>query len=749
MAIIAVFILILYYYIFVLFEKKILKPQNLQKDVIYLNNELSNGTQLKSHEFYDYDSGIIKGSYHYSVDYNNMTNDLTFTAHDNDFNNQTWQFSLFTHYYWKDGKIIEKDSCFNVPNNSNVKAEGKILFDYIQSHHLITDHQIGNVSRNKVFHSNRLFYFKCNHNRIQSLHSCPAGTLLNDLIQCEKIHTCTGKPDNYKYPDEHSIFKYFTCLDEKTHHQSCPPGEIFEFDQCIVPENLCQVRSDGFLKDIDRTSFLNCRNGKALLHHCPPYTYALNGVCENEVCENKLNHLVAIPKDNGTFEYASQYGQCKNGRLEQTFECPTTWDHWDTDVQILHLPQVFDENTHSCTKPVLCKNVQITDPKVIVPQYAYAKYLKNWGLSQMFDLITGYTCDSHGNKIQVDVSPGELIINFQRTKIQSKMARQIPVKDSRQYFDVLKDTLENCPPHTFFDGLECKPKIPNAFTFRHLDIFKLDGLHINGWLHPNLAEYVAKPFSCSGDYRPMDSVQACVHKDCTKYQFLHQLKGSIKLDDEYECYRNRDNIEKHKYVNPYNLKLDFWNQRLTTDKNVQSICTFGTNIKTGNFILDSTIYMTCNTQQPFVFCPSKLTERIELVANTYACLPNNSVYQITIPAETTLVLYMHEILHIEIPKPTFVKIQNTTVYLNSAILLNEEEINQKFSIYDVSFYFKSEDSCTIYFKMLPTNPENVYIENGQLKVNQVGIYDIINKRLVKYKKDFQYQLENSVSNLRY
>lgn len=750
MAIIAVIILILYYYIFVIFEPNIKKPQNLQKDVVYLNNELSSGIQLKSNQFYDYDSGTVKGPYQYSIQYDDVKNELTFTAHDNDFNSKIWKLPLLTNYYWKDGKIVEKDSCFNIQNNSNVKAEGKMLFDYIQNNNLITDHQIGgNVSNNKVFHSDRLFYFKCKNNKIESLHSCPSGTLLNDHIQCEQIHTCTGQPNNYKYPDENSKFKYFHCINEKAHHKSCPKGEIFEFNQCIVPQNLCEVRSDGFLQDVDRTSFLNCKNGKAILLHCPPYTYALNGECENEVCENMPNNLVPIKNDNGTFEYASQYAQCKNGRLEQTFDCPTLWNHWDTDAQILHLPQVFDTNKNSCTKPVLCENVKITNPNVIVPQYAYTKYLKNWGLSQIFDLITGYKCDSNGNRIQVNVNPGELIINFQRTKIESKMALKIPVIDPSKYFDVQNNTLVNCSPNTFFDGQECKPKNSDSFTFRHLDIFKFDNLYLNGWIHPERTEYKSKSFSCKKDYKKMDFIQACVHQDCAKYQFLHQLKGSIKVDNKYECFRRGQNIEKNEYDNPFNLKLEFWNQRLTTEKNPQDVCTFGTNIKTGNFILDSTVYMTCNKNQPFVFCPSKWTETIEAVGNTFACVPYNSVYQVKIPTQTKLLLYTNEILSIDIPKPAIVSIDNKKIYLNLATFLNEAKIRRDFNVTNVYFHYECTEESTLHFKFLPTNPENVYIENGDLKVNQVGIYDIIFSRSARYAKEFQYNLESSVSDLRY
>lgn len=750
MAILAVFILILYYYIFVLFEENIKKPQNLAKDVVYLNNELTNGTQLPSDQFYDYDSGTVKGPYEYSVQYDDVKNELTFTAHDNNFDSQRWKLPLLPNYYWRDGKIVEKDSCFNVPNNSNVKAEGKILFDYIQNNNMITDRQIGGqVSQNKIFHSDRLFYFKCKNNRIESLHSCPSGTLLNDHIQCEMIHTCTGQPDNYKYPDEFSRFKYFECIKGKAHHKSCPKGELFEFSQCIVPDNVCEVKSDGWKKDIDRTSFFICQNGKAIVHHCPPYTYVLDGNCEKEVCENLHGKFVPILNDNGTFEYAPQYGKCEHGRLVEILNCPTLWDHWNTDVQILHLPQVFDSTKNACTKPVLCKNVKITNPNVVVPTYTYTKHLKNWGLSQLFDLTTGYTCDSSGNKVQVDTDPGELIINYQKTKVESKVAYKIPVKNPSEYFDVLNNQLESCPQNTFFDGSECKPRTPHSFTFRHLDIFKFDHLYINGWIHPENVEYTPKKFDCQKDYVPMDFKQGCVHKDCTKYQFLYQLKGSIKLDHVHRCFRHGDTIHKEVYTNPHNLKLEFWNQRLTTEENPQDVCTFGTRINTGNFILDSTVYMTCDPNQPFVFCPSQLTDKIVSVGNVYACSPKSSVYEVVLPQGTPVLVYMNETLHIKTLSATFIQIGKVRLYYNANYLLKEAEIRQKFNVIHASFYFESDGPCILYFKKLPTNPENVYIENGQMKVSQSDIYNILHDRNDRYAKDVRYGLESSITDLKY
>lgn len=747
MAIIAVIILILYYYFFVIFEKNIDKPQNISKPVVDLKNEISNGNKLKPDEYYDYDSGLVKGPFEYSIHHDDIKKEISFTAPDNDYSNKIWSVPLISNYYWSDKKIVETDSCFNIPNNSNVKAEGKALYNYIQNNNLITDQQIGSLSK-KIFHSDRLFYFKCNNNKIESLHSCPAGTILNDQIQCEKIHSCIGQPNNFTFPDENSKFKYFKCVNGKPRHEQCKPGEIFQYDKCVVPQNLCEVSSDGFLSNVDRKSFLNCVNGEAILFHCPPYTYALNGKCENEVCENKLDNMVPIISDNGTFAFAGKYGQCKDGKLIKTFECPTRWDYFDTDANILHLPQVFDLNTNSCTKPVLCENVKITDPNVIVPQYSYAKYLKNWGFSKVFDLLTGYKCDNSGNRIQVNMDPGELIINFKRTKISSNLSDKIPTSDATKYFNVLDNKIEDCPAGSFFDGSACKPKIPNSFSFKHLDIFKFDNLHINGWINPNRIDYTRKTVSCTGDYVPMNSVQACVHKDCTRFEFLFQVKGSIKLDNRFECAKSNDKIIKHKYENPHNLNLEFWDQRLV--ENPKNICTPGTNIKTGNFVLDSTVFMTCNHNQPFVFCPSALTETIQPISNTYACVPKQSVYELIIPQKRKVLLYLNEILSIEILKPTFVTINTLTQYLTNTTTLNTFDIKQWIGNNAVSFYFECDDLAKVKFNKLPTNPENIYLENGVLKMNQSGIYDIIyDHRQAKYLQPKQYNLEDSVIDFKY
>lgn len=751
MAILAVLILILYYYFCVLFETPIAKPDPFPKDVIHLDNRLANGTQLKPHEFYDYDSGSVKGPYEYSVQFDDATHELSFTAPDNRFQTQVWTFPLLTHYHWRDDKIIEKDSCFDRPDPSNVKAEGKILFDYIQNNHLITDQAVGGAALAKVFHSDRLFYFKCSRGRIESLHSCPVGTLLNDRVQCEKLHNCTGQPDHYTYPDPTSKFKYFRCLHQKIVHETCPPGQLFEFDACVVPKNACEVRADGFLQDLDRTSFLKCRNGQTVTHHCPPYTYALEGRCENEACEQKPDDaLVPIPYDNGTFEYAWQYGRCAGGRLTQILDCPTLWNHWETDVDLRHLPQVFDPNRNACTKPVLCDTVKITDPQVIVPQYAYAKYLKNWGLAPVFDLLTGYRCDAgSGKRIAVDVDPGELILNFNRIKIPPATALKVPVKDAARYFDVPGDRLQQCPPRTFFDGHDCRPRVPDSFTYRNRDVFKFGGLHVNGWLDPNVVDYVPKNVSCTGEYVPMAAMQACVHRDCQHLQFLHQLRGPIKLDDEYECYRSGDRIEKHPYRNPYRLKLEFWEQRLSTEDPPANRCTFGTRIQTGNFILDSTVYMTCDARQPFVFCPSRLTETLEPVSDTFACVPSRSVYERVVPARTEILVYKNEMSHIRVPGPATVQIDQVTLRTTQPTTLNEADVTQQFNAPNFFFHFRCDEAATLHYKILPTHPENVYLENGQLRVSPVGVYDILYDRPARYVRDMHYGLESSVPNLTY
>lgn len=69
MIILALIILILYYYFFVIFDEDKKKPQNISKPVINLNNEVLNGNAvvltLKPGEFYEYDTGLIKGPYEF------------------------------------------------------------------------------------------------------------------------------------------------------------------------------------------------------------------------------------------------------------------------------------------------------------------------------------------------------------------------------------------------------------------------------------------------------------------------------------------------------------------------------------------------------------------------------------------------------------------------------------------------------------------------------------------------------------
>lgn len=732
------------------FDKSIKKPQNLSKPVVNLNNEVLNGhtvvSTLKTEEFYEFESGSVKGPYDFSIQYDVNQNKLVFSAPDNNFNTQNWTLSLTENYYWQLDKIVEKDKCFNAVNDSTVRAEGKLLYDYIQNNILIADNYLGNLSHS-IFHSSRLFYFKCRDNKIESLHSCPSGTILNHKVKCEAIHNCTNQPDNLKFPDMNSKFRYFECIQEKTVSKICPAGELFEYDTCIAPTNICAVQPDAYVKDINRTTFMKCVNGQPQIFNCPPNMYALNGNCENEVCENVHQGMVPIKIDNGSFEYALRYGECVKGQLSQIFECPENWDSHLTNVNILHLPQVFDPMANACTKPILCENVKLTDPNVIIPQYAFAKYLKNWSFAHLFDLVRGYKCDANDNRIEVTLQPGELILNFQKTKIVSKRYGKIPTLNPAVYFDTASQMTHTCPQNSFFNGVECQMKIPNAFTFRHLDIFKMDNLYINEWMLPRVSEIASTTVVCDPDFQPMDFINACVHKKCFPYQFLHQVRGSIKIDNRYECVRIGSDIVKHEYRNPLNLELEFWNQRLAV--NPEDLCTFGTKIKTGNFVLDSTIYMTCDRQQPFVFCPSSLTETIQDISGIYACLPKDAVYESTIPSQLKIQLYLNEILNISIPENSNVTINTVTFFYNVNTTLTVEEMKRKFQVQNVFCDFESDNTAIVHFKKLPTNPENTYLENRSLRTVQSGVYDVVFDRNAHHVMPIQYELDYGIPLLSY
>lgn len=751
MAIVALIVVLFYYYFFVTFDETIKKPENLLKPVVNLNNEVLNGNAvvltLKAGEFYEFETGSVKGPYEFSIRHDGSQNKLIFSAHDNNFDTQNWTLSLTGNYYWQKDKIVEKDNCFNAANDTTVRAEGKTLYDYIQNNVLVSEKYLGNLSH-RIFHSDRLFYFKCKDNKIASLHSCPPGTILNHKAKCEQLHTCTSQPDGFKFPDANSKFRYFECVQEKSVQKNCPTGELFEYDRCVAPTNICAVRQDAFVKDIDRKSFMKCIKGQPEIFNCPPYTYVLNGKCENEVCENVHHGLVPIEVDNGTFKYATKYGQCEKGRLLETFECPENWNDYETDVNILHLPQVFDPISKTCTKPTLCENVQLTDPNVVIPQYAYAKYLKNWGLAHTFDLVRGYKCDSNNNRrIEVAVAPGELILNFQKTKIVSKHYGKIPTINPAVYFDTETQTAHTCPQNSFFNGVECHPKLPNAFTFRHLDIFKMNNLYINGWMLPRVSETSLTRTACSPDFQHMDFINACVHKDCATFQFLHQIRGSIKIDSRHECVRIGSDIVKQEYSNPFNLELEFWNQRLVI--NPDDLCTFGTKIKTGNFVLDSTVYMTCQMEQPFVFCASHLTETVQEISGIFACLPKDAVYESTIPPQTKIVLYPNEILNISIAENSTVTIDRVTLFYDVNTAITAQDIKRKFRVQDVQCHFESDNAAIVHFKKLPTSPENTYLENRSLRRTQNGVYDIVFDRYARHVTPIEYDLDYEIPQFRY
>lgn len=750
MVILALIVIILYYYFFVTFDKTIKKPENLSKPVVNLSNEVLDGntvvSTLKAEEFYEFETGSVKGPYEFSIRHDKNQNELIFSAPDNNFDTQNWTLSLTDNYYWLNDKIVEKDKCFNAANDSTVRAQGKLLYDYIQNNVLISDNYLGNLSQS-IFHSSRLFYFVCKDNKIASLHSCPPGTILNDKAKCEHIHTCTGQVDGFKIPDANSKFRYFECIQGKPVSRDCPRGELFEYDTCVAPANICAVQPDAYIKNINRTSFMKCVKGRPKIFNCPPNMYALNGNCENAVCENVYRGMVPIKVDNGTFQYAWKYSECSNGQLIETYSCPENWDSHHTDVNILHLPQVFDPIANACTQPILCENVKLTDPNVIIPQYAYAKYLKNWDLAHLFDLVRGYKCDANDNRIEVQLQPGELILNFQKTKIVSKQYGKIPTLNPAVYFDTETQVAQTCSPNSFFNGVECQSKIPNAFTFRHLDIFKMDNLYINDWMVPRVSEIPSTRAICSPDFKPMDFINACVHKDCFAYQFLHQIRGTIKIDNRYECARNDSDIVKQEYANPLNLELEFWNQRLVL--NPEDFCTFGTKIKTGHFVLDSTIYMTCHRQQPFVFCPSSLTETIQDISGTFACVPKEVVYESTIPSKLKILLYLNQILKISIPEKSNVTIDSVTLFYNVPTVITEQEIKRKFRVQKMFCHFESDNPTVVHFKKLPTNPENTFLENRSLKSVQNAGYDMVFNRNTRHLVPIQYEMDYAIPHFRY
>ncbi|GFX47224.1 uncharacterized protein TNCV_148351 [Trichonephila clavipes] len=468
------------------------------------------------------------------------------------------------------------------------------------------------------------------------------------------------------------------------------------------------VKPEGYRFKIDRTTLGICRDKKSIIRPCFKNKYVLNNECEWDVCENKYDEIVPFYEfTHFPFAFYDSSGRCNKGKLTNVQRCPTHWDTFETDLNLTELPQVFNTKTKKCEIPKLCENVKLVDSNAVVPAWNYQKHLSTWNASILFDRTIGYKCDSNNMLEEVNVEYGYLIKDYKLVAACETHFEKIPTRNPNIFYDCKKKSIGMCSPGSYFNGKECIMSIPNFFKFKKLDVFKFNELKENNWIQHRLPS-ASPPPKCESDEISLSSM--CVHKDCEALSFIRELKRPIKLTNEYQCVWDEPRIKKVRYDKPYG-ELNFWTQNFTTEK-ILSSCLPGDKVQTGNFILDSTLYVTCKWHQPFVFCPSTSTEGIIKVgSNLFACKPNDEVYSYKLPAQKTIKIILQELDYIFIPKSTWYNIDNQPF----------EQAQSDISLYKTNivttgdyFVFQADQETTINYKILANNPPNSYIKDQTL-----------------------------------
>ncbi|GFY38830.1 uncharacterized protein TNIN_3551 [Trichonephila inaurata madagascariensis] len=629
-------------------------------------------------------------------------------------NNGFWEFPLEEDFYFDNGKIQLKDDCFYKLPGSKIEAKGKTLYDYVQNDKLVPG-QGGsfNIFVNSIIQNGYVFYFKCGKNKIESLHACPPGQIFQDS-ECVPVHPCTNKKDGENYEDPFNRQFYFKCPEGI--RVECPPNTYFIHDSCRTESifyDRCRLDSK-FRFNINSTLFIACVNGEPVLHQCPPDTILVGDECKSIQCLNKPNGTkVPFPKETlGLFSFSTGYFICEKGNIRERVQCPNEWDWYESKGDNLtFLPQVFGND--KCDIPEICENVLMNDTDAIVPVHEFTKHVRNWKNSLLFDSSLGYRC--LGNKKQkVQVPDGYHISDYKIKPACNQPGQRVVLSSNiDKYYDYDQQTVLNCPKDTFFDGTECINRIPGAHRFKNVDIFKFNNLEFN-WMIPwNYSKVQSIESTCtSPESFYINGYNICSHPECKMFPFLKQLKASIRLSDTDKCEFNDGKIKKLKTLPKGHL--NFWSQRYKPYPSTH--CTPKSRVQSGHFVLDSVLYATCDHKQPFVFCPSALTDKIEKFSNVYACVPKDEVFESVLEANTTkLFLENHLERVIPITPGTLIKINGK--------LQNYDPNGIKIDNNPVEIW--SNKNIRLIFKTLVNHPPNTYFSNKTLKTFKPNRYFVM------------------------
>lgn len=621
-------------------------------------------------------------------------------------NSVVWEAPLPDLIRMDNGKFSSRDVCFGQPDGSKQLATGQSLYENVQNYQLIQDEPHFESNALTTAQDKHMFYFTCKDSRIHQLHMCPPGHVFKHDA-CQPIDACHDQRDGTRFADNYSIQSYFECHQNTAIHKRCPTDKVFLHDHCASSTEsalYCQFHTEP--KILDSKTLLLCQDHKATYETCPPgFRYFDKPYCESNVCDGQRDgDLVPMPKVNdGPFTYSQGFMGCENNKIVSVEYCPGHWDpHMSKGDNLTHLPQVFDGK--KCAIPSFCDNVTSSDPDTIVPVHRFTKKVQNWKYSSLLDSLAGYKCEGGGKK-RVNMEPGNRINKrFKGETACDGVIEKVPIPGRPDaFYDCQKAFWELCPPDHYFDAETCVPRIPNAFSYNGIDFFTFNSLRVDNWMPP--WDYNKKPLATpcrEPESVWMELYNICSHPDCTKYPFLSQISYELTLRDGSQCVF-RESDRRLVKTDPLNTPYLYWNQRKML--NEPDTCIPGKNIESGHFVWDSTIYMTCDENQPFLFCPSSDTRGV-LNKDGYACVPSSM--RSIIPPNTKVEFTSNEVKFIR-PLQT-----DTIVLIN-----NKDELIPKDGFINPQNAFTLEtiaQGVQVEYQHRVSYPPNTYVmEDGTIR----------------------------------
>lgn len=670
----------------------------------------------------------------------------------------SWTFGIGDRYTFdaRRYQISESDECFGKPKGFKLRVRGKTLYDTVRKKKLV-DPSFSTTPRDLIaydtleyFRRGYDFYFMCDQDTVRQLYACPPGTSFRD-DDCHAIDSCADRENGSIFPDATDRHYYRVCLDEKPVRKRCQPETFFWMDACRplvsderTPSTLISemCESEHFILPINKKKYIRCvldgeeNNGRpkyrGVVEECSENTSILGSwkSCERDDCvgipDEFRKPMAAVTR--GPFVYSPGYYVCRGNRIVETVACPAEWNPGTSlGDDLTRLPAVFDANKQACSVPSFCENVFSSKPnsEVVVPVHEFTKHVPKWKYAAFFDSAAGYRCAPEG-RTRFVTEPGKRIIGNAVTSACGQDSRtKIPIGDRIDaYYDCESQKVITCGPDLIFDGERCKKPIKRAHSYKNMPFFRLTGLsHRNDWMEPFPSR--SNSSTCLQEQEGVtyfSQYDVCLVPECSAYPFLKQLPRGLFFflpDGKHTCAYNAatNTITRKRHFFGPNRKLDFWNQRSVprTDVVSDDDCPFGQNLKSGNFFLDSTMYVTCNSKQPFVFCPSASTRGIALAPyHTYACLSHDSAYEVHIEANETISCLTEQVEYFQIE-------EESQYLVNGKNELGSENRNPSSGMRNVfvlasdeKFTFWSDCPYVVLYRKLPTYPPDVHLEKNAL-----------------------------------